>query len=121
MREPYRLAFSLPPLIVVPQGRHQPCLHGCVLRIGPGGIVSIEGPSRELVFEQASRFLRIHLRNWPETSLAATLSTPARDRFGRPFPRRDGWQIICGAKIAFAATSVPAQFPAAGMPAQQEA
>lgn len=109
MRDLYRLVFSLPPLIVVAPGRHQPCLHGCVLHVRQAGLVEIEGLSREAVFEQANRFLRVHLKNWPAVSIAATLSTPASDRFGRSFPRRDGWQIICGATIAFAPTSMPAQ------------
>lgn len=110
MRDVYRLVFSLPPLIVVAPGRHQPCLHGCVLQIRPGGLVEIEGPSRERVFGQAQRFLRLHLKNWPAVSIAATLATPAHDRFGRVYARHDGWQIVCGASIAFAPTSMPVHF-----------
>lgn len=104
----FRLTFLLPPTVLAPIGRHQPCLAGCVLHFRPAGVAEIEGPSREQVFEQARRFLRVHLKNRPATSIAATLWTPVPDRFGRPIPRGDGWQIIVNSEIAFSPTALPA-------------
>lgn len=98
----YKLTFLLPPAIglLAQPGRHQPCLHGCILAIGAAGVVTIEGPSRERVFDQATRFLRVHSKDRPPYSVAATLYCPE--------PRgRDGWSIIVGAEIAFSPTSLP--------------
>ena len=56
------LTFTLPRAFgLVPSGRHQPCLHGCVLRVEKS-LVRIEGPSRASVIEQALRFVRVHAR-----------------------------------------------------------
>lgn len=110
MRTPsaYRLTFLLPPMLglLVQPGRHSPCLHGCVLTIEGGGLVVIDGPSRERVFEQATRFLRVNSKGRPPYSVIATLATPD--------PRgRDGWSIIVGAEIAFSPTALrPTIMPA---------
>lgn len=97
-----RLTFLLPPALgLVPPGRHQPCVHGCVLKIAPGGLVSIEGPSREQVFEQTRRFLRLQAKGRPPMTIAATLYTPVEIVRGGPDP----WTIIVNAEIAFAPTA----------------
>jgi hypothetical protein len=105
----YRFTFTLPRELVpaIPRGRHQPCLEGCVLTITGKFLVAIEGPSRERVFDQARRFLRIVCKDGPAVSLPATLETPLRDRFQRPIPGRDSWSIIINAQIAFSPGSLP--------------
>lgn len=121
MRTPsiYRLTFLLPGAIslLVQPGRHSPCLHGCILVIGPCGHVAIEGPSRERVFEQASRFLKVNSKGRPGYSVCATLESPAfvPDLIGCR-GGRDGWSIIVGADIAFSPTSMPPEI----MPPEQE-
>ena len=96
----YRLTFMLPPTVLAPPGRHQPCLHGCVLVVDRGGLVSIAGPSLEQVFEQARRFFRIHAKGRPAMSIGAVLSSPAR------IPMRDGWSIVVGAEVSFTPAAV---------------
>lgn len=118
MREPHRLRFLLPPVLslVVTPGRHQPCIAGCLLVIERqkdlAFLVMIEGPSREQVFEQARRFLRILAKGFGPLSIAAVLSTPAQlapDGAPQWSVRggQDTWTIIVGAEIAFAPTSIP--------------
>lgn len=105
----YRLFFLLPGTILVPSGRHCPCLHGCVLTVSQNGHVSIEGPSREQVIEQAKRFLRINAQHHPPTDIAATLVTPA-DRPGRP-PGRDHYTIIINTAVAIIPGGMGAERP----------
>jgi hypothetical protein len=99
-----RLTLLLPATLalLVPPGRHAPCLIGCLLTVGPGGLMTIDGPSREKVFEQADRFLRVLLRRNPPPpmSIAATMTS----RLGVS----DGWQVIINAEISFAPTSIEA-------------
>lgn len=66
---------------LVPSGRHQPCLQGCVLEV-KGSHVSLSGSSRESVIEQALRFIRVHSRNGLRTTpIAAVIAGPlGRDR-----------------------------------------
>src|SRR5450631_3782474 len=120
MRAPtvFRLTFLLPPalgLLVAP-GRHSPCLHGCMLVIGPCGhrarrlgrrktdvnalLVAIEGPSKERVFEQTTRFLRANSKGRPAYAVPATLESPL------PWRGRDELSIVVGAEIAFSWTSM---------------
>jgi hypothetical protein len=97
---PRQLAWTLP------QGLHQPCLHGCLLTVGPGGLITVTGPSRHQVFAQIDRFLRTLIRKNPPpaTSIAAILTSPLGS---------DGWQIIVNAEISFAPTGIEATiFPA---------
>lgn len=96
----FRLIFLLPDQLAfaVPAGRHQPCLHGCVLAIDRLGRVTISGPSRERVFDQASRFLRIHSKGKVPMSIAAQLVTPT-GAFGGP--ATDKWSIAVNAEVAF--------------------
>jgi hypothetical protein len=103
----HHLVFLLPALILLPPGRHSPCLHGCTLDVKPGGVVEIQGPSRDVVFAQATRFLKPHLKDRPAFEISATLRTPCRDRFERHFHRSDRWSILCNAGIAFAPTAMP--------------
>lgn len=114
MRTPsiFRLTFLLPPALslLVQPGRHQPCLAGCVLTIARTGLVAIEGPSRERVFEQATRFLRVNSKGRPPYSVCATLC--CLDARGR-----DGWSIIVGADVSFSPTSLPPEI----MPQEQRA
>lgn len=106
-RLPHRLIFMLPAAIAgsVPYGRHHPCLHACILNVERGGRIVIEGPSRERVFEQATRFLRVVAKGHGRFSIAAVLTTPPPSR------GRDGWQIIVGADVAFSPSEIEAQFP----------
>jgi hypothetical protein len=87
----YRLTFLIPHimLLAVPIGRHQPCLAGCLLIVGPSGLVSIVGPSRDRVFDQARRFFRVHARKLPAFTVAATLETPGLKREPRHMDDRD--------------------------------
>lgn len=98
----------LPPAIggLVPAGVQHPCLHGCLLTVLPGGVLTITGPSRERVFEQADRFLRILIRRNPPPplSIAATVTSPCGVR--------DGWQVIINAEISFAPTAIEATISA---------
>lgn len=96
----YRLTFNLPAslLLRVPHGRHQPCVHGCVLRVDPGGFVAIDGAFRDNVLEQALRFMRVNCRGVPPFSVPATLRTPPQQPYGRGGV--DTWQIIVGADVA---------------------
>ncbi len=93
-----RLTMLLPPTLggLIPPGVQHPCLMGCLLTVGQGGVLTITGPSQAKVFEQADRFLRIP----PPLSIAATLTSPCGVR--------DGWQVIINAEISFAPTSIEA-------------
>lgn len=84
MSDAYRLTFLLPEtmLLIVPEGRHQPCLAGCLL-IVDRGVVMIEGGARQSVFDQARRFFRAHARKLPAFIRSAVLETPRRDGGGR--------------------------------------
>lgn len=98
----YRLTFMLPASLQlrVPLGRHSPCLHGCVVTVEPVGLVAMEGPSRERVFEQATRFFRVHARGLPALTVSSSLESPAK----YCPPGRDTWKIVIGAEISFACT-----------------
>jgi hypothetical protein len=81
------LSFELPRAFgLVPSGRHQPCLHGCVLKI-LGSHVSLSGPSRESVVEQALRFVRVHARGGLKVDPIAVTITG-------PFGRDRGWITV---------------------------
>jgi hypothetical protein len=97
---PYRLTFMLPRnlLLSVAPGRHSPCLHGCVLMIDRG-LVEIEGPSRELIFQQVRRVMRIVAKGHEPFSTVGVLTSP------HP-PGRDGWTIIVGADVSIMPTTI---------------
>jgi hypothetical protein len=106
----YHLKFALPPMLaLVPAGRHQPCIAGCILTIEPVEhdlVVDVAGLSRELVFEQARRFLRIVGKGHGAVSIPATLVTPAPQHVIAAHGGRDSWSIIVNAEVSFAATSI---------------
>lgn len=108
MSDAYRLSFLLPTsmLLLVPEGRHCPCLAGCVL-IVDRGVVVIVGPSREQLFDQVRRFFRAHARKLPLLKVSATLETP-RNRGGG----RDGWTIVVNSEVTFTASAITDARPA---------
>ncbi len=95
--QPYRLTFLLPASLAVEVGLgvHRPCVDGCLLKIDRGGIVHVDGPSREFVFDQAARFFRIAAKDRRALVVAATLLSPGQ-------VHRDGWTITIGADVSFA-------------------
>lgn len=100
----YRLSFLLPAGALACSGSHQPSPEGCLLHV-TFPLVDIAGPSREAVFEHATRFLRVSCRGRPPLSIAARLSTPGRT------VGTDGWTIIVGADIAFSPTALDPHLP----------
>jgi hypothetical protein len=100
----YRLSFLLPAGARCDSGSHQPSPDGCLLHV-TFPLAEIVGPSREAVFEHATRLLRVSCSGLPPLSIAARLSTP-----GRPVGT-DTWSIIVGADIAFSPTSLDPHFP----------
>jgi hypothetical protein len=102
----YRLSFLLPDTLAafVRPGVHHPCLHGALLTIERGGLVRVDGQSKERVFDQAARFLRIIARDHPAITIAANLITTER--------RRDPWQIVIGAGVAFMPGGIEPHVPA---------
>jgi hypothetical protein len=111
----YRLTFLLPPaLALVPAGRHSPCIAGCVLVIeADRPLVVLTGPSREQVFEQAGRFLKVISKGAGPQTIAAVLESPCG--------RRDGWSIAINARVVFAPTALgvdifPRHAPASAVP-----
>jgi hypothetical protein len=105
----HRLSFLLPAGTRVDSGIHQPSPDGCLLRFDRM-LVEISGPSREAVFEHATRLLRVSCRGRPPLSISAMLSTPARPS------GRDTWSIIVGADVAFSPTSMDPHFPGEAHP-----
>ena len=106
MRDAYRLTFLLPPVLLlkVASGKHRPCLHGCLLSV-ERGVVSIEGPSRDQVFEQARRFFRVEAKKIEAFTVAAVLHTPHCEGLGIP-AGRDPYDIIVGSDVTFTAASI---------------
>lgn len=106
MRDAYRLTFLLPPVLAlqVKSGRHNPCLHGCLLTV-ESGRVTIDGPSRQQVFDQARRFFRVEAKKLDPFTVAAVLATPRHEGLGVP-GGRDGYSIIVGSDVSIAATSI---------------
>jgi hypothetical protein len=125
----YRLTFTLPAALALlaETGRHQPCLHGCVLAVGRHADVAIEGPSRQRCFDQAARYLRALARgrSLPAQRIPAILVTPPTPL--RPYAGaertlaarggRDTWWITLGAEISFAACVVEPALPRGDEPA----
>jgi hypothetical protein len=69
-----------------------------------GGLVHIDGPSRELVFDQAARFFRVVAKDRRGLVIAATLLSPGQGC-------RDGWTITVNADVSFAPTALGADCP----------
>jgi hypothetical protein len=99
--------FTLPPelRLEAPAGRHQPCTAGCVLTIDSRGQVTIEGCSREQVFAQARRFLRVIGRGYGPLEMAARLRTPERIIYEPG--GCDSWSITIGADVVISAAIAP--------------
>jgi nucleotide-binding universal stress UspA family protein len=97
-------------LLLVPEGRHQPCLASCVLNVKQG-VVTIEGPSRQRVFDQARRFFRAHARKLPALQIAAIVEQP---RFGdtpagmlrERAAARDAWTIVINSDVTFTPSGI---------------
>jgi hypothetical protein len=115
----YRLTFTLPRTVslLAQPGRHQPCVAGVVLMVERCGLVTIEGPSRESLFEQARRFMRVINKGRPPLEIQAWVQGPPRTRPAYagseeqpllyPAPR-DLWKIIVDAEVAITpASSLP--------------
>jgi hypothetical protein len=98
----YRLTFTLPPALRlgVLIGRHQPCLHGCVLWVSATFEIAIEGPFRARVFDQARSFLTVHARGHGECSIRALLKSPGPGR------GQDTIWIVTGAEVSFSTTPI---------------
>lgn len=95
----YRLTFIVP--------RSEPPIAGaCAVRLGAAVHAEVVGPSREAVMTTAAAFLRSLGPGEPRT-LHAVLESPAGAPSGR-----DGWSVIVGADVAFAATSIDPFLPA---------
>lgn len=109
-RECHRLTFMLPDCLALlaPSGRHQPCVHGVVLNVERGGLVRLEGPSRETLFEQATRFLRVLAKGRPPLTVAANLWTPG-------LGGHDGWTITVNAGVSFSPTALGTVIPLSGV------
>lgn len=105
MCDAYRLSFLVPRALAlsVPDGRHHPCLAGCVLTVHHG-FCTIEGPSREQVFDQFRRWLLPHARGHGPLDITMILRSPRRgDRekwIGRHGGGADSWTAIVGADVA---------------------
>jgi hypothetical protein len=101
LNAPYRLTFMLPDSLAafIAPGVHQPCLAGCLLTISRGGLVAIDGKTRGLVFEQASRFFRLMAKDRPPFLVSAALVTPDR--------RREAWEIAINSRVTFTRDFAP--------------
>lgn len=101
----YRLSFRLPATLAfaVRPGVHHPCLAGTILTVAPGDLVTVDGKSRERVFDQTIKFLRTITKQHPSASFPATLISPDR--------RRDRWTVIIGADVALAPCSIEPHLP----------
>jgi hypothetical protein len=107
------LTFILPAELeaLAQYGRHSPAHWGCELTVGRGGVVTIKGPSRHAVFEQAIRFLRVLMRETGRPAAPVAIAA-VYTSFEGP---RDAWQIVIGADIAFVPTGMePVLSSAAG-------
>lgn len=106
MRDAYRLVFPLPPVLhlKVASGKHRPCLHACLLSV-ERGVVTIDGPSRDQVFEQARRFFRVEAKKLEAFTVAAALETPKCEGYGIP-AGRDHYDITVGSDVTFTASSI---------------
>ncbi len=109
--EVYRLKFQLPAGAAADPPGSVAADPECALIVSHAGHITIEAPARERAFALAGRFLRLACRSSQlPLSIAATLESPGRDRFGRPTSPRDSWSIIVGADVAFSPTSMPPEF-----------
>jgi hypothetical protein len=98
---PYRLTLLLPDALAafVAPGVHHPCLAGCILSVNRVGLVSIEGKTRGLVFEQVARFFRIVAKDRPPFMVSAIMVTPDR--------RTEHWEIAINSRVTFTRDIAP--------------
>jgi hypothetical protein len=89
----------------------------CFVDIGRIGLVTVMGPSREAVLDQAARILRVACEGMPPQALTGTMYHNTftnlgddRDWLRLPGPA-DGWSIAVGAEVAFAATGLGHHIP----------
>jgi hypothetical protein len=110
---PYRLTFLLPDSLAafVAPGIHQPCLAGCLLTITRNALVTIDGRTRGLVFEQASRFFRLTAKDRPAFMVSSILVTPDR--------RKEAWEIAVNARVVFTRDFAPVIVSAAEIEASR--
>jgi hypothetical protein len=100
----FRLSFALPAGWLLSYNGPQPLAHGCFCEVARY-LVSIQGPSREAVFDDAATVFRALMGITGEPlSIAGTLETPHG---------RDTWSIILNADVAFSPTSLDPHFPRA--------
>lgn len=110
-------SFLLPADAACGHGVNADQRHGCLVEIGRIGLVTIMGPSREAVFDQAARILRMACAGLPALSIACSLYTksegPADD--GRDWLRLEGstdrWTIIVNGGVSFSPTGLEPYFP----------
>lgn len=103
----YRLSFRLPASLAFATraGVWHPCLAGTLVLVGEAGLVTVDGKSRELVFNQTARFFRAIAKDRPPIIIAAHLIGPER--------RRDSWTITLNAAVSFAPTGLGTEIPGA--------
>lgn len=115
--EPFWLSFLMPRELTagLSPGTHAPCQFKCLLTVerhrDRDYLVRVRGPSRELVFDQARRYLRLaaksNIARGEAFQIGAMLLTPGhimRDA-------RDPWTIIVAADVAFSPTGIGADLP----------
>ena len=97
----------------------------CFVEVGRIGLVTIMGPSREAVLDQAARILRAACEGMAPQALTGTMYHNAytnlgddRDWLRLPGPA-DGWSIAVGAEVAFAATALGHHIPDLKVPARK--
>jgi hypothetical protein len=100
----YRLSFLLPKGLSPRPGEYADWVPGCVVQID-GAQAVVLGPSRQRLFEQTARLVRVICHGKGPFSIAACLESPP------PVAGRDGWTIIVGADVAFSPTAIGASFP----------
>jgi hypothetical protein len=89
----------------------------CFVEVGRIGLVTVMGPSREAVFDQAARILRVACQGRPPCSISGTMYHNThtnlgddRDWLRLPGPA-DGWSIAVNAEVAFAPTGLGQDIP----------
>lgn len=98
---PFEVTFLLPGSLAgfVPAGVHQPCIAGCLLTIGRGGLVTVTGKSRPAVFDQVARFFRLHAKDRPAFMVSAALKPHDGPR--------EAWEIAINSQVTFTRDYAP--------------
>lgn len=90
----------------------------CFVEFTGRGLVSVMGPSRDAVFDQAARILRAACEDLPTQCIAGTIyhnvhagaADDGRDWLRLPGPA-DAWSIIVNAEVAFSPTGLGHHIP----------